>query len=64
VAGDGIASRSALLSLGIKTPPEVDCTSSFAEASGLLVPMPTFWQKIYNGASRKKRIRNFIRRYF
>ena len=31
--------------LGGKNPLFVDVTSNFAEASGVVVPIPTFWEK-------------------
>jgi len=43
-AGFTIAFLCAVVILGGNNPFVVDCTSSRAEASGLLVPIPTFWE--------------------
>jgi hypothetical protein len=54
LAGVAIASRCTAVILGTRTPWVVDRSSRMAEASGVLVPMPTlFWAGDKKGKERK-----------
>jgi hypothetical protein len=49
-----------VLILGTSNPLEVLVMSSKALASGVCVPMPTFWENKYMGQQQQSRIINFM----